>query len=71
MCWTRPKIIIVVSLLFVTFLCSGCIGGQEVDDLSFILTIGIDTVSYTHLDVYKRQVYMYCNKMQALRSCYF
>ena len=42
MCWTRPKIIIVVSLLFVIFLCSGCMGGQEVDDLSFILTIGID-----------------------------
>lgn len=29
-------------LLCVVFLCSGCMGSQEIDDLSFILTIGVD-----------------------------
>ncbi|WP_455577452.1 Ger(x)C family spore germination protein [Anaerosinus sp.] len=58
MCWTRPKIIIVVSLLFVTFLCSGCIGGQEVDDLSFILTIGIDKSDEPDMNIFTFRIAM-------------
>lgn len=58
MCWTRYKIIFIVSLLLAAFLCSGCMGAQEVDDLSFILTIGIDKADEANMNVFTFRIAM-------------
>lgn len=58
MYWTKYKVGFILSLLLAVLLCSGCMGAQEVDDLSFILTIGIDKSDEPNMNVFTFRIAM-------------
>lgn len=48
----------IMLLLCVSMLCSGCFGAQEVDDVSFVLTIGVDESNEPGLYVFTFRIAM-------------